>query len=138
MIAARNLWTNRRWAGWPAAVCLCLAFAGCGKPLTSQDLTLDKSLAKQSLTTALDAWKAGKQPAALKEGQPSITVADLNWSSGAKLADYKILAEREAGVNLIIQVELTLDKEGEPTTRKLDYTIGTSPVIAVIANEEQD
>lgn len=137
MLAAASL-GFRRLTALSAGACVGLVLAGCGQKITAKDLPLDKSLAKQSLTAALDAWKAGGQPSALKDRQPSIIVSDVTWKSGAKLADYKVLSERDGGANLIVQVELTLEKEGQQTTRKAEYTIGTSPVIVVTAKDEED
>lgn len=137
-MSAILLLVRRRVTVLSTAVIACLALTGCGKGLTAKDLTLDKSLAKQSLTTALDAWKKGETADSLKSRQPAITVADLNWKSGAKLTDYKVLGERDAGVNLIVDVELTLDKGGEQSVRKTEYTVGTSPQIAIIGKGDED
>ena len=62
----RSLKHNPR-ARWLAAVLLaCPVLWGCGPP-SARDLPLDKALAKQSLTAALDAWKAGEKAAIVHE-----------------------------------------------------------------------
>lgn len=105
--------------------------AGCGGP-SAKNLIVDQSLAKQSLTTALDAWKAGEKPAALKDRMPSIIVGDPAWDAGAKLTDYKITGERDLGASLNIQVELTMERNGQAIRRNASYIVGTSPVITVM------
>jgi hypothetical protein len=111
--------------------CLFLSLPGCGGKQGAKDLPLDHSLARQSLTTALDAWKAGGKPASLKDGTPSIIVGDPTWDSGAKLTEYKLGAERDMGANLEVTVQLTLERDGLPSTREATYVVGTSPVITV-------
>ena len=105
--------------------------AGCGGP-SAKNLVVDQTLARQSLTTALDAWKAGEKPAALKDRMPAIVVGDPAWDTGAKLTDYKITGERDLGASLNIQVELTMERNGQAIRRNASYIVGTSPVITVM------
>lgn len=108
-------------------ICGLLA-AGCGG---NADRPLDQDGARQSLQTALTAWKDGKKPTDLK---PGIIVGDTDWEAGTKLVDFKILTEEtNDGSNLHIPAELTLKPaQGPEKKTNATYTVGTSPVITVI------
>ncbi|MGE0608993.1 MAG: hypothetical protein AB7O62_17995 [Pirellulales bacterium] len=124
---------------WPFVLgvflAVCLFLTGCGPDHGpgAKDLSLDKALAKQSLTTVLDAWKAGDKAETLKSRQPAIVAGD--WGD-AKLLDYKVLGERDGGANLIFQVELVVDRNGRQATREAAYIVGTSPTITVFPMDE--
>jgi hypothetical protein len=129
----RSLKHNPR-ARWLAAILLaCPVLWGCGPP-SARDLPLDKALAKQSLTAALDAWKAGEKAAALKDRTPPIVVGVPVWDGGAKLTDYKIVSETDAGANLHLEVELTMDRGGQATTSQATFIVSTSPAITVFTD----
>src|SRR5436190_1117633 len=40
---------------------------------------VDPPRAREALVTALDSWKKGEKPEALKEASPSIVVQDFDW-----------------------------------------------------------
>ena len=131
---AATFFGGRQVAGLAAAMWVCAALVGCGGNPSAKDLPLDKALAKQSLTTTLDAWKAGEKPAALKDRQPSIIASDSTWEAGAKLTDYQLKGERDLGANLSIDVVLTTEKDGRTSKQEVTYIVGTSPVITVSLN----
>ena len=120
--------TTRRAA--PALLLLILT-AGCGRG--AQGLSLDKSVARESLAAALDAWKAGETPGSLKDRSPSIVVGDPDWNSGRRLEAYKLLPEEtDDGTNLHATAELVLqDARAGRQTQRITYVVGTDPVITV-------
>lgn len=108
---------------------VCMASVGCSH--SARDLSLDQPKAREVVTTALTAWKDGKQPADLK---PGIIVGDVDWEAGKKLVSFETLpGETNDGTNLHIPVQLTLqDQAGQESKPKATYTVGTSPVVTMI------
>jgi len=124
-----NSWAaNRRWLPWAAALG-CLSVVGCG---TSTDPT-DAPLARQSLVTALESWKAGDPPTKIRDGVPSILMVDAAWDSGQKLESFSILpSEVDDGVNLHCPVKVTLkNNRGVQFIGEIRYVVGTSPKITI-------
>lgn len=122
-----------------SSCCAVAAFAAavlilCGCDTSARSLSLDESKARESLNTALDAWKAGKS---LDDLKPEITVGEWDWRAGKKLVDYEILPdERSDGTNLHIPVRLVLEeKKGKSSKPEVIYVVGTSPVITVFRQD---
>jgi hypothetical protein len=94
---------------------------------------VDVELARESLRMALDSWKRGEPPDALRDGSPSITAQDMDWKAGYALVAYEIRGdEREDAANLHCPVQLTLrDQQGREVKKQVTYVIGTDPVITV-------
>ena len=120
----------------PAIIALALASAiaapGCSEgPVRAPDV--DAPRAREALRTALEGWKNGRTPAALKAGSPAIVVQDLDWEAGAALAAFEVRGEGKADTaNLRIPVELTLrDAKGKEARKAVTYVVGTSPTITV-------
>lgn len=111
------------------SIVVAMAAAGCTQ--TSRDLALDEAKAREACTTALEAWKAAKQPADL---QPDIIASDYAWKDGQTLVSFELLpGETSDGTNLNIPVKLTLkNAQGKESISKATYTVGTSPVVTVI------
>jgi hypothetical protein len=109
---------------------LLAAAAGCGR---SGPPGLDEAVARSSLTTSLDAWKAGKRPESLKEASPKIIAGDPDWASGARLVNYQVLEQGNSdGSNLHVPVELELeDGAGKRSKQTVVYVVGTSPTITI-------
>lgn len=106
--------------------------AGCS-PGPSKAAKVDPAGAREALTTALDAWKAGKKPAVLKTASPAITVQDLDWEGGAKLINYELAGEGTMDdANLRIPVILMLSgAQAGSAPKEVSYVVGTSPSITV-------
>ena len=94
---------------------------------------VDAELARESLKTALESWKKGELPGALRDGSPSITVQDMDWKAGLTLVTYEMQGgEKEDAANLHCPVRLTLrDQQGREIKKPVTYVIGTDPVITV-------
>jgi hypothetical protein len=90
-------------------------------------------VARSSLTTFLDAWKEGKRPESLKEGEPEIIVGAPEWNEGARLVNYRLLEPvSDDGSNLHAPVELELeDGAGARTRQEVMYIVGTHPTITI-------
>ena len=110
---------------------LAVVFAGCSGSPHSDPVDTDR--ARETLKLALDGWKNGEPPSALKDGSPSITVQDLDWLAGAKLVDYEVAGEGKAvASNLRVPVKLTIrPKQGKDVKKSVSYIIGTSPILTV-------
>lgn len=105
--------------------------AGCEQG--ARRLSLDRSLARDSFVTALESWKQGEHPSALRERSPGIVVGDHDWESGRRLILYRLLdGETDDGTNLHATVELVLrDGKGRERKQQVTYIVGTSPVITI-------
>jgi len=94
---------------------------------------VDVELARESLRSALESWKKGEPPEALRERYPSITIQDMDWKTGCVLVNYEIRdGEKEDASNLHCPVRLTVrDAQGKEVKKPVTYVIGTDPVITV-------
>jgi hypothetical protein len=113
--------------------------AGCGDPPPLAMAATPES-SRKVLTTALDAWKAGKKPADLYAGSPPLLFIDDDINKpGLKLLDWQIEAEGEAkGTGYSYVVTLTQQiKDGKSRTKKSAYTAVTSPSLAVTKEDRQ-
>ena len=104
--------------------------AGCGSG--SLPPAADPDLARQTLTTALDAWKAGETAESLAARQPPLFFNDLK-------ADHALLAYTIAdghevyGQSVRLSATLTLKLPGGATKeRKVVYLIDTAPALVVV------
>ncbi|MBI1347547.1 hypothetical protein GC163_14805 [bacterium] len=108
---------------------LMASMSGCAR--TARDLSLDKDVARDSLTTALTAWVAGQQPSDLL---PKITVGDASWTAGKKLVSFELKTAEETsdGTNLYVPVVCRFESSGgKVATTETIYIVGTSPVITI-------
>ena len=137
-MSAKCFFVRRKIAALLASTWIGVALAGCGEGRGpgAKDFKVDASVAKQSLTAALDAWKAGEKAASLQQRQPPIVAIDTTWNGGAKLLDYKILSDKDGSANMYYQVELSIDQEGQPSTQTASYVVSTSPAITVSRDDE--
>lgn len=115
----------------PCLAAIVLTAAGCAEHVAATPV--DPSRARDALKTTLDAWKKGQTVDSLKSGSPPIVAQDLEWQSGAVLADYAIAGEGETvDSNLKVPVKLTLKSPGgAPATKQVTYLVTTSPSITV-------
>jgi hypothetical protein len=94
---------------------------------------VNPELARKSLRQVLDGWKRGDDMASFRQASPSITVQDMDWTSGYKLLDYEIVGDgKYDDANLLCPVKLKLqDPKGNSVNREVTYMVGTDPVITV-------
>lgn len=116
------------------AVIGCLLLAGCGAP---KIVPADPAVSKQAMERALASWKKGEQPTALAALSPPITMVDVAWNGGSKLADYRLIGEpKDDGANLHYAVELVLaDSPGVTSAEQVAYTVGTDPHITIFRED---
>jgi hypothetical protein len=110
------------------------SFSGCGGPSRAQPV--EASRAREALKVALEHWKNGEDPKSLRSSATPMVAQDFEWSSGAKLIDYRILDDgKEEDANLRVAVQLTLSEPGKgdakPVEKKASYVVGTSPSVTV-------
>ena len=111
-----------------ALVLLTIGLFGCGGQSVSNYRPQGGS-AKAALTTALDAWKSGREKPGTLDGQkPALQVLDSIWESGRKLKEFQIGDEQpSADGPTRFSVQLTFD--GEPATEKAEYVVfGKDPL----------
>ncbi|HAN98735.1 MAG TPA: hypothetical protein DCQ98_15435 [Planctomycetaceae bacterium] len=125
--------TRRRFVGLIAAssVGSMLASIGCGpnRPVAAK---VDPNQAREALDKVLAAWRDGGSPNDCRDWTPPIVVQDIDWTGGSKLLDFRVESEVARDANLYATVELTLESpEGGRSVRKIDYCVGTDPVLTV-------
>jgi hypothetical protein len=110
------------------AVIACGLGVGCGR----RNSPSDAPLARQSLTAALESWKAGDAPTKIRENTPPIVMVDPAWDNGKKLESFEIVGpEVDDGTNLICPVKLVVDDPRGKLTAEVKYIVGTSPKITI-------
>ena len=115
--------------------CTPLSWAGCSH--TSPPSPADPGQARQALRLALDTWQQGSTPGLLQASEPPIHVVDHQWRSGYKLVRYQLGGDGPLGANLRCQVQLSLkNARGKPLQKKAIYSVGTSPVLTVVREED--
>src|SRR5262249_30492549 len=94
---------------------------------------VDAPRAREALRTALESWKKGELPGALKSASPAITVQDMDWEAGQNLVDYEVVGDgKDDDANLPIPVKLTLvGPKGKKVQKDVKYIVGTSPSVTV-------
>ena len=105
---------------------------GCGGPVRAKPVRVD--LARDTLVQVLDHWKSGGSIEELRKRKPEIVAQEFFWTKGMKLQEYRILGDgRPENANLVCEVELTLVAEdgGTPTQKRVNYMVGTDPVLTV-------
>jgi hypothetical protein len=115
-----------------------LSLAGCGDPPPLPMAATPES-SREALTAALDGWKAGKKPADLLAGSPPLTFVDDDVNTPATLTAYTIDGDgKPLGTGYNYAVSLTLqDKDGKTRTKKVRYTVATTPNRAVVKDDRQ-
>ena len=114
-----------------AAVCLVLAFAGCGTNNVPQPI--DTAEAGRHLEAALKSWKADEPYSGLADRSPSIVFNEPLWQDGAKLLSYDLEPVELQGRQGRSTAKLTLkDKAGKQYERRIGYVIDTVPRIVIV------
>jgi len=119
----------KRAGGWLMVV-LALQL-GCGGSIDKDSSAVDGG---KALRTALEAWKAGKEPASL---EPDIIMNELEWRNGKKLVDFKMPETSTMhGRQVRWEVDLTIqDKAGAKKDQKAKYIIDTVPRIVIVRDD---
>ncbi len=117
-------------------ICICsflLIVSGCADQ-AGAPVKLD--VAQQTLLSAMEAWKDGREAEDLLNEKPSIVVQESEWIEGTKLLEYEIVSDDQpTGPNLIATVKLKLSKsDGTVTSKTATYVVGTSPGLTVYRN----
>lgn len=97
----------------------------------------DAAAARDALTTALEAWKEGKDPNSLQSEDPAFWVTDEDWKLGKKLTDYRIAEEVEqSGGHWRVCAELTMSDSGQASSpEKICYAVTISEAISIIRSD---
>ena len=116
------------------SICLFLSIVSGCTDKAGAPVKLD--VAQQTLLSAMEAWKDGKEAEDLLAEKPSIVVQESEWVEGTKLLEYEIVSDDQAtGPNLIATVKLKLSKsDGTVTSKTATYVVGTSPGLTVYRN----
>lgn len=118
-------------------IVLTICLVGCGKTGNIKDYIPPDELARQALTSALDAWKSGKAPDQIGASQPAINVQDKQWSEGKKLTAYEIVGPATGeDQNRRFTVKLTI--EGASAPQETTYVVaGKDPLWVFSADSYQ-
>jgi hypothetical protein len=115
------------------AVVMLLLVGGCGGAGgggTEQE-------ARTALTKALDAWKAGRSAADMRNEDPEVIVGDSDWKQGRKLVAYEIGSGMFDGKNLRVPVTLTVAQPPRGNRKfVVNYIVGTRPVITIFRDSD--
>lgn len=104
---------------------------GCGsKEIKNSGTAADAS---KMVTTALEAWVAGKKPGDLKTGTPAITVTDSDWQGGRQLKAFKLPdTPSDVGNYWRVPAMLTLTVPGRADEQQLAaYNVVLEPSVIV-------
>lgn len=108
----------------------CLLLGGCGNKEDQQKI----EFASSTVQHALESWKAGSQPAELREGAAPVEFHDDDWERSAKLLDFEILntyVEPSDG-SARCTVMLTVKQDGRTSVQvKCTYQVITEPHVIV-------
>ena len=105
---------------------------GCGaRPVAAP---VNPDVARATLITTLDAWKAGRPIETLAADKPPVVAQDFDWMAGAKLDAYEVLDQGTAqDANLKVAVRLSLHGKGSKT---VNYIVGTDIKLTVFRSLE--
>lgn len=101
---------------------------GCGQ---GPPPSADKTRALSALRTALQSWKVGESPDAVKNTL-FIQMIDPAWERGAKLEKFEIeesLAQ-PSGFDLGVPVKMWIENSGG-SAKTIKYTVSTSPALVI-------
>jgi hypothetical protein len=109
--------------------------AGC--TAQSANKLADPAEARRALRLSLESWQSGVASTSLKENEPPIVVVDHQWRGGYQLVRYQLGADGHIGTSLRCQVQLALrNTKGKLLHKKAVYSVGTSPVLTVLREED--
>lgn len=104
----------------PLVIVLGALLSGCGGDALSQG---ELDAARNAVQTALEAWKKGEKPVALKDR--SIEIFDPDWTAGVRLNDFTIQrAEGRQGANIRCWALLNLkNRQGKLVEKEIVYEV---------------
>ena len=103
---------------------LFLILVGCGG--NSLPSETEPTQGRMLLTTTLDAWVKGGKAEDLKSASPAIIAFDPDWAADYKLVKYDLAVENgRAGIDLLVKVTLTLQKDGKTSDKTVNFSIAT-------------
>ena len=122
---------------------LSAVLVGCG---SGPPKPADPVAAREALERTLAAWKEGKTPESLKNGDLPIVASDHAWANEHRLIKYRIKpGDRRAGADHSFQVLLWTDEtnatnktakkgknKGKDGEEKVEYYVGTNPILTVV------
>lgn len=119
LILAKRLWT------WALLSCLCV---GCtGRARTANDYRPNATIARDSLSAVLTAWKNGAPIGKVENVSPTVQAVDFQWNAGQRLQRFEILNEIPGDGPVRFSVQLVLDDSG--TTQDAQYVVlGIDPL----------
>ena len=109
----------------PLLLLLKSSISGCGGKSRSSYIPVTGK-ARESLTTALTAWKSGAPHGPIASSKPVINVFDLRWTQGKKLESFEILEEMKNTEQPQFKVRIQL--AGEPEQTNVYLVIGIDPL----------
>ncbi len=115
--------------------CILLGQIGC-RSIDETNSDVDQSRARETLVTALDAWKSG-QPRTLAKLNPPIRFGDDDLQAGLQLQNYEI-SEPNQPIHPFrdVKVVLTLrDRRGKVLTKTAAYQVGLDPSLSVLRSD---
>ena len=107
-----------------------LMTSGCGNGGAAH-LVPDDQLAREALTKALDAWKAGgkaEDELQLPQG-PKVRAIDLDWRGGRKLESYEIGESLPITGEEPRQFKVRIDCDGQDAKDTIYHVVGKDPLL---------
>jgi hypothetical protein len=100
----------------------------------------EPSAAVESLTQALDAWRAGGTPNAFMQSHQNVTIRDEDWQQGTQLVNFNLSdPPQRYGHDIRLIVHLTLKSAKAATLKKVvRYTVATEPQITILRDDTLD
>lgn len=107
---------------------------GCEKSPPSAS---DPALGRETLHSALAAWKKGDSIDAYKQAVPSVTVVDKYWQKGSKLLDFELTGDGAPdGYDVQFKARLTTQEaDGKPSKKTAIFNVSTTPALVIVRME---
>jgi hypothetical protein len=103
-----------------------LLATGCGGARSTGSYVPSDTTGRNSLTAALEAWKAGKPLGRIDSVSPPVETLDWQWKSGKKLREFEILGEVAGDGPKQYRVKITV--EGAQPKEVIYVIVGRDPV----------
>lgn len=130
-------WIRKHFLRMAVVLCGAVALAGCSGSRQAGASGSEED-AIEVLKTALDAWKSGQKPDALRNGRPPMFVRDSDWMDGRTLKAFEAReTPQEHGGEWRVKAVLTLDGGGLPEEQKeVAYSVTTESNAVVITRSD--